>query len=85
VINESKRLLATLEELASEELASATSGDEAHHEPTTIPIGATSAGIRTLREANRSALSVHIRQQGTRFGWTVYGPAQQVFASGNRS
>jgi len=54
VINESKRLLATLEELAS-----ATSGDEARHEPTAIPIRATSAGIRTLREANRSALSVH--------------------------
>lgn len=74
MINESKRLLATLDE----ELASATSGDEAHYEP----IEATAAAICILSDANRALLSVRIRQEGTRFGWTVYGPTKAMLGRG---
>jgi hypothetical protein len=74
VIDESRRLLATL----NEELASATSADEAHYEP----IEATAAAIFTLSDANRALLSVRIRQEGTRFGWTVYGPTRAMLGRG---
>jgi hypothetical protein len=73
MIDESKRLLATLEELAS-----ATSGDEAHYEPIETP----AAVICTLSDANRALLSVRIRQEGTRFGWTVFGPTKAILGLG---
>jgi hypothetical protein len=74
MIDESKRLLATLDEA----FASATSGDEAHYEL----IEATTAAICTLSDTNRALLSVRIRQEGTRFGWTVYGPTKAMLGRG---
>jgi hypothetical protein len=80
MINESKRLLTTLDDSTS-----VTSGDEPHYEPTAIITAAaqaTGASVRSLSNANRGTLSVHIHHEGTRFVWAVYGPTKAMLGRG---
>jgi hypothetical protein len=80
-IAESRRLLATLE------LSPSTANDDeaAHGEPTLVPaapIAPNAAAVLAKADRDPAALSVHVFQEGARFGWTICSPSEVVLGQG---
>lgn len=73
-IADSKRLLASLEATA------ATHNGEARGESLTMPT--TPATACANMDHDPTALSVHVFQEGARFGWTVCSPKEEIVGRG---